>query len=54
LNLDSRKIRHAGFGWLKQTYPIGQVELRGLHKVEWLLVFSCASHNLCRLPELIA
>ncbi len=67
-NLDRRTTRHAGyaislsrrwlvekgFGWLKQTGPIRQVKLRGLHKVDWLFVFSCAAHNLCRLPRLMA
>jgi transposase len=67
-NLDRRTTRHVGyaislsrrwlvekgFGWLKQTGPIRQVKLRGLHKVDWLFVFSCAAHNLCRLPKLIA
>ncbi len=67
-NLDRRTTRHAGyaislsrrwlvekgFGWLKQTGPIRQVKLRGLHKVDWVFVFSCAAHNLCRLPRLMA
>jgi transposase len=67
-NLDRRTTRHVGyaislsrrwlvekgFGWLKQTGPMRQVKLRGLHKVDWLFVFSCAAHNLCRLPRLIA
>jgi transposase len=67
-NLDLRTTRHPGyaislsrrwlvekcFGWLKQTGPIRQVKLRGLHKVDWLFVFSCAAHNLCRLPRLMA
>jgi transposase len=67
-NLDRRTTRHPGyavslsrrwlvekgFGWLKQTGPIRQVKLRGLHKVDWLFVFSCAAHNLMRLPRLIA
>src|ERR1700674_5261937 len=67
-NLDRRTTRHVGyaislsrrwlvekgFGWLKQTGPIRQVKLRGLHKVDWLFIFSCAAHNLCRLPRLIA
>ena len=34
--------------------PIRQVKLRGLHKVDWTFVFSCAAHNLLRLPRLIA
>jgi transposase len=67
-NLDRRTTRHGGyaislsrrwlieksFGWLKQTGPLRQVKLRGLHKVDWLFVFSCAAHNLCRLPRLMA
>ena len=67
-NLDRRTTRHAGyalslsrrwlvektFGWLKQTGPLAQVKLRGLAKVDWIFVFSCAAHNLLRLPRLIA
>jgi transposase len=67
-NLDRRTTRHAGyavslsrrwlvekgFGWLKQTGPLRQVKLRGLGKVDWLFVFSCAAHNLLRLPRLMA
>ncbi len=40
--------------WLKQTGPLRQVKLRGLEKVDWLFVFSCAAHNLIRLPKLMA
>ena len=67
-NLDRRTTRHAGyarslsrrwliektFGWLKQTGPLRQVKLRGLAKVDWIFVFSCAAHNLLRLPRLLA
>ncbi len=67
-NIDRRTTRHPGyaislscrwlvektFGWMKQTGSIRQAKLRGLHKVDWLFVFSCAAHNLCRLPRLIA
>jgi transposase len=67
-NLDRRTTRHAGyavslsrrwlvekgFGWLKQTGPLRQVKLRGLAKVDWLFVFSCAAHNLLRLPKLMS
>jgi IS5 family transposase len=67
-NMDGRTTRHPGysislgcrwlveqpFGWLKQTGPIRQVKVRGLHKVDWVFVFSCAVHNLIRLPKLIA
>ena len=67
-NLDRRTTRHAGyarslsrrwlvektFGWLKGTGPLRQVKLRGLPKVDWIFVFSCAAHNLLRLPRLLA
>ena len=67
-NVDGRTTRHAGyarslsrrwlvektFGWLKQTGPLAQVKLRGLANVDWVFVFSCAAHNLLRLPRLIA
>ena len=67
-NMDCRTTRHPGyaislsrrwlieksFGWLKQTGPLRQVKLRGLHKADWIFVFSCAAHNLMRLPRLIA
>jgi hypothetical protein len=43
-----------GLGWLKQTGPLRQVKIRGLEKVDWLFVFSCAAHNLIRLPRLMA
>jgi len=66
--LDRRTTRHAGyalslsrrwlvektFGWLKTTGPLRQVKLRGLAKVDWMFVFSCAAHNLLRLPRLLA
>jgi hypothetical protein len=54
ISLSRRWLIEKGFGWLKQTGPIRQVKLRGLHKVDWLFVFSCAAHNLMRLPKLIA
>ncbi len=67
-NLDRRTTRHPGyarslsrrwlsekaFGWLKQNGPLRQVKLRGLAKVDWIFVFSCAAHNLLRLPRLLA
>jgi transposase len=67
-NLDRRTTRHSGyaislsrrwlvekgFGWLKQTGPLRQVKLRGLGKVDWMFVFSCAAHNLLRIPKLMA
>jgi len=67
-NLDRRTTRHKGyaislsrrwlveksFGWLKQTGPLRQVKLRGIEKVDWLFLFSCAAYNLLRLPNLMA
>ena len=54
ISLSRRWLIEKGFGWLKQTGPLRQVKLRGLGKVDWLFVFSCAAHNLIRLPRLIA
>jgi transposase len=54
ISLSRRWLIEKGFGWLKQTGPLRQVKLRGLDKVDWLFVFSCAAHNLLRLPRLIA
>jgi hypothetical protein len=53
-SLSRRWLVEKGFGWLKQTDPIRQLKLRGLHTVDWLFVLSCAAHNLSRLPRLIA
>jgi transposase len=64
--IDRRTTRHPGyeislsrrwlvekvFGWLKQTAGMRQVKLRGLEKVKWLFVFSCAAYNLLRIPKL--
>jgi hypothetical protein len=46
ISLSRRWLVEKGFGWLKQTGPLRQVKLRGLEKVDWLFVFSCAAHNL--------
>src|SRR5229473_6549729 len=54
ISLSRRWLVEKGFGWLKQTGPLRQVKLRGLEKVDWLFVFSCAAHNLIRLPRLMA
>jgi len=53
ISLSRRWLIEKGFGWLKQTGPLRQVKLRGLEKVDWLFVFSCAAYNLIRLPKLI-
>jgi hypothetical protein len=49
----SRWLIEKGFGWPKQTGPLRQVKQRRLEKVDWLFVFSCAAHNLLRLPRLM-
>ena len=54
ISLSRRWLIEKGFGWLKRTGPLRQVKLRGMAKVDWLFVFSCAAHNLIRLPKLIA
>jgi transposase len=65
--IDARTTRHSGyamsqharpriepaFGWLKTIAWIRKVKLRGLVKVDWLLVFASAAFNLIRLPKLL-
>jgi len=66
--IDQRTTRHAGyrvslskrwlvekpFAWMKQIGGLRKVKLRGLAKVEWLFVFTCAAYNLLRIPKLRA
>jgi len=47
-------VGREGIRLAQQTGPLRQVKLRGLENVDWLFVFSCAAHNLIRLPRLIA
>jgi transposase len=65
--IDGRTTRHAGyaksvharpriepaFGWLKTIAWLRKVKLRGLAKVDWLMVFASAAFNLLRLPKLL-
>jgi transposase len=65
--IDGRTTRHGGyamsqharpriepaFGWLKTIAWMRKVKLRGLPKVDWLLVFASAAFNLLRLPKLL-
>ena len=39
---------------MKQIGGLRKVKLRGLAKVEWLFVFTCAAYNLLRIPKLRA
>jgi len=54
INLSRRWLVEKDFGCLKQTGPIRQMKLAGCTRLDWLFVFRCAAHNLCRLPKLIA
>jgi len=64
--IDGRTTRHRGyamsqharpriepaFGWLKTIAWLRKVKLRGLAKVNWLMVFASAAFNLLRLRTL--
>jgi IS5 family transposase len=54
ISLSKRWLVEKPFGWLKQIGPLKKVKLRGLAKVDWLFVFSCAAFNLLRIPKLRA
>jgi len=54
ISLGKRWLVEKAFGWLKQTGPLRKVKLRGLPKVDWLFLFSCAAFNLFRIPKLKA
>ena len=54
ISLSKRWLVEKPFGWLKQVGPLKKVKLRGLAKVDWLFVFSCAAFNLLRIPRLRA
>ena len=65
--IDARTTRHGGyaksqharpriepaFGWLNTIGWLRKVKLRGLAKVDWLVVFASAAFNLIRLPKLL-
>ncbi len=52
ISLSKRWLVEKPFGWLKQVGPLKKVKLRGLAKVDWMFVFSCAAFNLFRIPKL--
>ena len=52
ISLSKRWLVEKPFGWLKQIGPLKKVKLRGLAKVDWVFVFSCAAFNLLRTPKL--
>jgi transposase len=65
--IDGRTTRHVGyakslharpriepaFGWLKTIAWLRKIKLRGLAKVDWLVVFASAAFNVLRLPKLL-
>ena len=54
ISLSKRWLVEKPFGWMKQIGGLRKVKLRGLVKVEWLFVFTCAAYNLLRIPKLRA
>lgn len=54
ISLSKRWLVEKPFGWMKQIGGIRKVKLRGLDKIEWLFVFTCAAFNLLRIPKLRA
>jgi hypothetical protein len=52
ISLSKRWLVEKPFRWPKQIGPLKKVKLRGLAKVDWLFVFSCAAFNLLRIPKL--
>ena len=66
--IDGRTTRHDGyeqsqacrprveriFGWVKPVGGLRKIKLRGLARVEWLVVFACAAFDLKRLVRLQA
>jgi len=49
-----RKRVEQSFGWMKMVGMRRKVKLRGMDKVGWLLTFTGAAYNLCRLRNLMA
>jgi transposase len=52
ISLSKRWLVEKPFGWMKQIGGLKKVKLRGLEKVEWLFVFTCAAFNLLRISKL--
>jgi hypothetical protein len=52
ISLSKRWLVEKPFGWMKQIGGLRKVKLRGLEKVKWLFVFTCAAFNLLRIPKL--
>jgi hypothetical protein len=54
ISLSRRPADRKGLWLVEANWSLRQVKLRGLEKVGWLFVFSCAALNLIRLPKLMA
>jgi transposase len=52
ISLSKRWLVEKPFGWMKQIGGLRKIKLRGLEKVEWLFLFTCAAFNLLRIPKL--
>ena len=52
-SLHARPRIEPAFGWLKTIAWLRKVKLRGLAKVDWLVVFASAAFNVLRLPKLL-
>jgi len=52
ISLSKRWLVEKPFGWMKQIGGLRKIKLRGLERVEWLFVFTCAAFNLLRIPKL--
>jgi transposase len=52
-NLHARPRIEPAFGWLKTIAWLRKVKLRGLAKVDWLVVFASAAYNVLRLRKLL-
>jgi hypothetical protein len=67
-HIDGRTTRRAGYkisqvirkrieeanGSIKEVGGMAHTKLRGVQRVEWMLVFKAAAYNLIRLPRLLA
>jgi hypothetical protein len=49
-----RKLIERVFGWSKLDWPLRQVKLRGLDRVDWFYRLTIVAHNLVRMRKLIA
>jgi len=53
ISQSKRKLVEKVFGWGKQGRAVKQTKLRGLARVDWMIQFVMAGHNLVRIVKLI-